>query len=106
LIREGSPVPRPGKIERHQGNADYRGGIWALVTVDSSALPVHSKRINITVPERVLNAIDRAAEAHGQTRSGFLVEAASEYMRQTADKSRGARRGQAPISKARVLKCK
>ena len=66
LIREGKPVPRPGKIERHQRNADYRGGTWALVAIDASALPVRAKRINITIPERVLDAIDRAAEAHGQ----------------------------------------
>ncbi|MEI8374071.1 MAG: type II toxin-antitoxin system HicB family antitoxin [Planctomycetota bacterium] len=104
LIDDGKPVPRPGKIERHQDNADYRGGTWAFVTVDASALPVHAKRINITIPERVLDAIDRAAEAHGQTRSGFLVEAANEYIGQTAEKSRGARRPQGRISKARGLK--
>jgi predicted RNase H-like HicB family nuclease len=44
LIRDGMPVPRPGKIERHQRNADYRGGTWAVVTVDPSALRVHAKR--------------------------------------------------------------
>jgi predicted RNase H-like HicB family nuclease len=104
LIHDGKPIPRPGKIERHQRNADYRGGTWALVTVDTSALRVRAKRINITVPERVLETIDRAAEAHGQTRSGFLVEAANEYIAQTAEKSAGEHRPQGRNSKARVLK--
>ncbi|MGA2033051.1 MAG: type II toxin-antitoxin system HicB family antitoxin [Thermoguttaceae bacterium] len=80
LIHDGKPIPRPGKVEHHRHNADYRGGTWAVVTVDASALRVRAKRINITIPERVLDAIDRAAEARGQTRSGFLVEAANAYM--------------------------
>ena len=102
LIHDGKPIPRPGKIEHHQHLADYRGGTWALVTVDASALRTRAKWINITVPERVLDAIDRAAEAHGQTRSGFLVEAANEYMEQTAAKSRSAPRRQGRVSKPRA----
>jgi len=104
LIHDGHPLPRPGKIEHHQHGPDYRGGTWAVVTVDASALRVRAKRINITVPERVLDAIDRAAEAHGQTRSGFLVEAANDYMGRTAGKSQGAHRPQRRVSKGRVVK--
>ena len=104
LIHDGKPIPRPGKIERHQDNAEYRGGTWALVSVDASALRARAKRINITVPERVLDAIDRAAAAQGQTRSGFLVEAASEHIGRAAGKSPEARRPQRPVSKARVPK--
>jgi len=106
LIHDGKPIPRPGKIEYHRRHADYRGGTWALVTVDTSSLRVRAKRVNITVPERVLDAIDRAAEAHGQTRSGFLVEAANEYMGQTAEKSRSKSRRQGRVSKPRAKKGK
>jgi predicted RNase H-like HicB family nuclease len=104
LIHDGQPIPRPRKIEYHQKRADYRGGTWALVTIAASALRVRAKRVNITVPERVLDAIDRAAEAHGQTRSGFLVEAANEYIGQTAEKSRGKPRRRGRISKPRAKK--
>jgi predicted RNase H-like HicB family nuclease len=104
LIHEGKPIPRPGKIAHHQCNADYRDGTWALVTVDASALRVRAKRINITVPERVLDAIDRAADAHGQTRSGFLVEAANVYMGRTVEKSSDEHRPQQRTSKAQVRK--
>jgi predicted RNase H-like HicB family nuclease len=89
LIHEGQPVPRSGSIEQHQQNADYRGGTWALVAIDPAGLRASAKRINITVPQRVLEAIDRAAAAHGQTRSGFLVEAANEYMGRSAKNAHG-----------------
>ncbi len=80
LIDEGQPVPQPRKIENHQRKPEYRGGTWAVVAIDPAGLRVNAKRVNITVPERVLEAIDRFAEEHGQTRSGLLVEAATEYM--------------------------
>jgi len=88
LIDEGQSVPSAGNLEGHRRNPDYRGGRWALVPIDAAQLHVRAKRINITVPERVLEAIDRAAEAHGQTRSGFLVEAASEYIGRSVGKGR------------------
>ena len=94
LIDEGQPVPRPGKCEDHQRKAQYRGGTWASVSVDPARLRVNAKRVNITVPERVLDAIDRFAEAHGQTRSRLLVEAATEYMGRAGEKDvPRARRG-------------
>jgi metal-responsive CopG/Arc/MetJ family transcriptional regulator/predicted RNase H-like HicB family nuclease len=34
-----------------------------------------SIRINITIPENLLTAVDRAAEAHGMSRSRFLAKA-------------------------------
>ena len=80
LIDEGQPVPSPGSIERHRQNPDYGGGTWAIVAIDPALLRVNAKRINITVPERILDAIDRFTGERGQTRSGFLVEAATDYM--------------------------
>jgi metal-responsive CopG/Arc/MetJ family transcriptional regulator len=37
-------------------------------------------RVNITLPEDTLAEIDRYAEAHGFTRSGFLAQAAKRAM--------------------------
>jgi predicted RNase H-like HicB family nuclease len=80
LIDEGQPVPRPGSIEQHRRRAEYRGGTWGVVTIDPAGLRVNAKRINITIPDRILDAIDRFTRQRGQTRSGFLVEAATEHM--------------------------
>ncbi len=91
LIHEGRPIPRPGNIEQHQQSPDLCGGTWALVAIDPAGLRVNAKRINITVPERVLAAIDRFARQRGQTRSGFLVEAATEHMQRGGRQSPSVR---------------
>jgi predicted RNase H-like HicB family nuclease len=80
LIEEGQVVPRPDRIEDHKDDPDYKGGIWAIVTIDPSNLRLKAKRINITVPERILDAIDRAAKAENETRSGLLVKAATAFI--------------------------
>ena len=80
LIEDGQGVPDPGKIADHQQNPDYRGGTWAVVSIDPSSLRLRAKRVNITLPERVLDAIDRHAASSGETRSGMLSKAATEYI--------------------------
>ena len=59
---------------------EYSGGIWAIVDIDLSKLSGKSKRINITLPERILTVVDSAASREGESRSGFLTRAALEYM--------------------------
>ena len=55
-------------------------GFWALVNVDLSKLMSKTKRINITVPARVLAIVDKAAAREGETRSGLLARAALSYV--------------------------
>jgi predicted RNase H-like HicB family nuclease len=80
LLADGEPVPVPSTLELHQYNRDYSGGIWAMVDVDLSKLSGQVKRINITMPERILSQIDSYALSHGETRSGLLTHAALEYV--------------------------
>lgn len=63
----------------HQANPDYAGGVWHLVMVNPANLRGNAQRVNITIPERVLGRIDRAAKATGSSRSEFLVTAALRY---------------------------
>ncbi|GEM_PF-193064 len=58
LLFDGEAVPEAHAIEAHQHNPDYAEGTWALVTVDLSRLTSKAKRINITLPERVLALVD------------------------------------------------
>jgi metal-responsive CopG/Arc/MetJ family transcriptional regulator len=44
--------------------------------------PARTVRVNITLSEATLAEIDRYAEAHGFTRSGFLAQAAKRAMKQ------------------------
>lgn len=80
MLIDGDAIPIPTSIENHQKKKEYKGGIWALVDVDVSKLSVKSKRINITIPERLLNAVDNYARKHAETRSGLLAHAVTEYM--------------------------
>jgi metal-responsive CopG/Arc/MetJ family transcriptional regulator len=48
--------------------------------VDVSKLSGKAKRVNITLPERLLSQIDDYARRHGGTRSGLLAHAALEYV--------------------------
>ena len=80
LIEEGMPVPDPTTIDRLQKKADYAGGIWAVVEIDPANLRTFSKRVNITLPQRILESIDRFAAKHGETRSGLLMKAVTNYI--------------------------
>lgn len=80
---EDVALPAPSPLEVLAKHPDYQyGGIWMLVDVDVSRLrPARVRRVNITLPEDVLTRIDRYAESHHMTRSGFLASAAEAAMR-------------------------
>lgn len=80
LLLDSEPIPVSSSIENHKNNPDYQDGTWALIEVDISKLSLKSKRVNISIPERLLNTIDHFAKNHGETRSGLLAHAATEYM--------------------------
>ena len=77
---DGEPIPDKASLETHQASDDYKSGIWALVSVDLSKLSSKTKRINITVPARVLAIVDKAAAQEGETRSDLLARAALSYV--------------------------
>lgn len=89
LIEDGDPVPAPrGLSELHDDPLFREGagdGFVALVDVD---LPGKAVRVNISLDESVLRQIDRAAEAAGETRSGFLVEAAKARLARVESRAR------------------
>jgi predicted RNase H-like HicB family nuclease len=80
LLIDSDPIPLSSDIEKLQKNPGYKHGVWAIVEVDISKLSVKSKRVNITVPERLLDTVDKYAKQHGETRSGLLAQAVTEYM--------------------------
>ena len=80
MLLDSEPVPVPTSIESHRDNPDYKDGLWALVDIDISKLSLKAKRVNITIPERLLNTVDNYARNHGETRSGLLSQAVTEYM--------------------------
>ena len=84
LLDDGQPFPAPTPIELLRKKRNYRGWAWAVVDVDASELGDKAARINITLPHRILRAIDAHAKKQGETRSGFLARAALDAMRKPA----------------------
>lgn len=80
LLLDEEPIPPPKNIEYHRNNPDFADGIWAVVAVDLSKLSGKSKRVNITVPERILSMMDKYAAEHGETRSGLITQATIEFI--------------------------
>ena len=80
LLMDGESIPVPHSIEYYQNNSEYTGGVWAVVTIDLAKLSGKTTRVNITLPERVLNLMDKFAAENGETRSGLIVQAAIEYI--------------------------
>ena len=85
LLMDDEAIPARASLETHQGNEDYRDGVWAIVAVDVSKLSSKTRRINITLPARVLAIVDQAAVREGQSRSGFLAQAALSYIQRPSE---------------------
>ena len=80
MLMDGEPVPTPQSVAHHQNNPNYVDGVWALVSIDLAKLSGKTKRVNITLPERVLSLVDQYASENGETRSGLIAQAALEYI--------------------------
>ncbi len=81
LLIDNDPVPRPSSIDEIRDSFDHENPVlWAMVSVDLAKLSDRSRRVNISLPERILSKIDSCAEKEGSTRSGFLVSAVLEYI--------------------------
>lgn len=80
MMIDGERIPPPASIDTYQRKPAYPGGVWALVSIDLVKLSGKAKRINITLPERALAELDSCAKSIGETRSGFLLRAALEYI--------------------------
>jgi predicted RNase H-like HicB family nuclease len=72
-------IPPPSEIDAVTVDPDIREAARILVRAE---LPGRSVRVNITLPEDLLRAIDRYAVRTGYSRSGLLAQAARERMRQ------------------------
>jgi predicted RNase H-like HicB family nuclease len=77
-------VPSVSALADLQARKDYQGFAWGVVNVDLGKLSTRSLRVNITVPERLLNTIDEYVERRGESRSAFLTRAALEAMAKDA----------------------
>jgi predicted RNase H-like HicB family nuclease len=77
------PIPEPSSLEAVMADRENRDGVAILVKAPRQA--AQAVRVNVTMPADELERIDRFADAHGYTRSGFLLHAAKLEMERAAD---------------------
>jgi predicted RNase H-like HicB family nuclease len=82
LVEDGEAIPEPSTLEQVMADPDNRSGVAILVSVKSEQPKV--VRVNVTLPEDVLEQIDTYAESHGFTRSGLLAQAAKKLIAEVA----------------------
>ena len=78
MTEDGAAIPEPSSLEDIMADVENRDGVAILVDPPKSAAAV--VRVNITLPEDVLAAIDKTAKRLGMTRSGYIARAAKKDM--------------------------
>jgi predicted RNase H-like HicB family nuclease len=85
MVEDGDSVPLARGLSELRADPAFRedsqAAILALIPVD---LPGRAVRLNISMDETLVEAVDRAAKAAGQSRSAFLAEAARRRLRDAA----------------------
>ena len=78
MIEDGAALPHPRGLEQVMADRENRDGVAILVPLEATAM--RSVRVDVTIPEDVLDRIDRFAAERGMDRSGFLTQAARRAM--------------------------
>jgi len=81
LAEKDEDLPKTQSLSEWQADRKYKGWSWGIVDVPVDRFFGPAEKINITVPGRLLKQIDEFAKSRGQTRSGFLTNAALKVMR-------------------------
>jgi len=74
MVEEGEKLPAPSRLETILRDPHNKGAVPFLVSAPDAASK--AVRVNVTIPEAILQAIDARAKAVGETRSGLLARGA------------------------------
>lgn len=74
MTEDGLPIPEPSGLDVVVADPENADAIPFLVSVPHT--PSRTVRVNVTIPEADLRAIDDFARKQGKSRSAFLTEAA------------------------------
>lgn len=77
-VEHGDTIPEPSTLDQIVVDPDVAEAARILVRADP---PGRTVRVNITMPEDLLAAVDRYAVRTGYSRSGLLAQAVRERMR-------------------------
>lgn len=81
MVDVGEALPKVRNLEEIREDPTFSEDLAdAIVAVVETELPSRSVRVNISIDERLLERIDRTAAGAGETRSGFIAEAARQRL--------------------------
>ena len=83
MIEDGDALPEPTALDDVMSDPENHDGVVTLISLNPSSK--RAVRVNVTLPEDVLVEIDRYAERHGLSRSGFLARAARRAMEESVE---------------------
>ena len=74
LAEDGEEIPQATFVDDYLCVEEYSDGVWALVDIDITPYLGNTVRINVTLPEMVLNKIDEYVSHHSEyaSRSAFF----------------------------------
>jgi predicted RNase H-like HicB family nuclease len=71
MLEDGDAIPKPSTLDTVMSDPANRDTVAFLVAIPDRRSRI--VRVNITLPEHVLRAIDEQAAAAGHTRSGYIA---------------------------------
>lgn len=81
MIEDGDHIPKQRPLDKIDHDPEIKEAARILVRAD---LPGKAVRLNISLDEGLIEAIDATAQSRGMTRSGFLAEAAKRAIHEQA----------------------
>ncbi len=85
MLEDGEALPAPSTLESVMADGENADAVAFLVPVAAPAR--RAVRLNITLPENIVNDIDRYAGRRGMTRSAFLLKASVKAMAKDAERA-------------------
>jgi len=80
MLEDGEEVPAPSRLEDVMADPENSDAVAFLVVSAPESKP-KAVRVNVTIPEDMLERIDAAAKKRNMSRSSYLVQAAKTAMR-------------------------
>ncbi|MCF9034730.1 type II toxin-antitoxin system HicB family antitoxin [Acinetobacter nectaris] len=83
LAEDGEDIPLASGIDSYIHSKDYQNMIWAVVDIDVSRYLGKAKKINVTLPSRLIELIDDRLKHDSKfaSRSAFLAQGAEALLR-------------------------
>lgn len=82
MIEDGDTIPQSRSLKELWRDDDFKDAMEdGVLLVARFEVPKRAVRLNISMDEGLVEAVDRAAEAAGQSRSAFLADAARSRLR-------------------------